>query len=152
MMRAVFPRSQVTPEERRPVPIYCQVSLRVTVPLAGAVNVRLLPASHLNTATATTSLVTAPPTAPTSLVASSSARRRIDLGWINTAADATSITVERCTGSTCTAFAAVAQLAGTATSWSDLAVRSRSTYRYRVSASSAAGTSPYSNIASATAR
>jgi len=108
--------------------------------------------AYSNTATATTSPATAPPTAPTSLVASSITRRRIDLGWINTAADATSITVERCIGSTCTAFAAVAQLAGTATSWSDLVVRSRSTYRYRVSASSAAGTSPYSNIASATAR
>jgi hypothetical protein len=31
-------------------------------------------------------------------------------------------------------------------------VKSRSTYRYRVSASNAAGRSPYSNIASATAR
>lgn len=92
------------------------------------------------------------PTAPTNLAASSGTRRRIDLTWSNTATNGTSITVERCSGSTCTGFAAVAQLAATATSWADSGVKSRSTYRYRVSSSNAAGSSPYSNIASATAR
>jgi len=60
--------------------------------------------------------------------------------------------VQRCSGSTCTAFVAVAQLAATATSWTDSGVKSRSTYRYRMFASNDAGRSPYSNIASATAR
>ena len=92
------------------------------------------------------------PTAPTNLAASSSTRARINLTWINTATNATSITVQRCSGSTCTGFVAVAQLAATAKSWTDTRVKSRSTYRYRVSASNAAGRSPYSNIASATAR
>ncbi|HEU4928065.1 MAG TPA: hypothetical protein VFT24_13485 [Vicinamibacterales bacterium] len=92
------------------------------------------------------------PAAPTNLAASSSARARIDLTWTNTATNATSITVQRCSGSTCTAFVAVAQLAATATSWTDSGVKSRSTYRYRMLASNDAGRSPYSNIASATAR
>jgi PKD repeat protein len=92
------------------------------------------------------------PTAPTNLAATSSTRARINLTWINTATNATSITVERCTGSTCTWFAPVAQLAATAKSWTDSGVRSRSTYRYRVFASNAAGKSPYSNIAGAKAR
>ncbi len=92
------------------------------------------------------------PTAPTNLAASSSARARINLTWTDTATNATSITVQRCSGSTCTGFVAVAQLAATARSWTDSGVKSRSTYRYRVSASNAAGRSPYSNIASATAR
>jgi PKD repeat protein len=92
------------------------------------------------------------PAAPTNLAASSSIRARVNLTWINTATNATSITVQRCSGSTCTGFVAVAQLAATATSWTDSGVKSRSTYRYRVSASNAAGRSPYSNIASATAR
>ena len=92
------------------------------------------------------------PAAPTNLAASSSTRARINLTWINTATNATSITVQRCSGSTCTGFVAVAQLAATAKSWTDSGVKSRSTYRYRVSASNAAGRSPYSNIASATAR
>jgi PKD repeat protein len=92
------------------------------------------------------------PTAPANLAASSSTRGRINLTWINSATNATSITVQRCSGSTCTEFVPVAQLAATAESWTDTKVKSRSTYRYRVSASNAAGTSPYSNIASATAR
>ena len=91
------------------------------------------------------------PAAPTNLAASSSARA-VDLTWTNTATNATSITVQRCSGSTCTAFVAVAQLAATAKSWTDSGVKSRSTYRYRMFASNDAGSSPYSSIASATAR
>ena len=92
------------------------------------------------------------PAAPTNLAASSSARAKINLTWTNTATNATSITVQRCSGSTCTAFVAVAQLAATAKSWTDSGVKSRSTYRYRMFASNDAGRSPYSGIASATAR
>ena len=92
------------------------------------------------------------PAAPTNLAASSSARARVNLTWTNTATNATSITVQRCSGSTCTAFVAVAQLAATAKSWTDSGVKSRSTYRYRMFASNDAGKSPYSSIASATAR
>jgi hypothetical protein len=92
------------------------------------------------------------PTAPSNLAASSSTRARVNLTWVNTATNATTITVHRCTGSTCTGFVPVAQLAATAGSWTDTKVKSRSTYRYRLSASNAAGRSPYSNIASATAR
>ena len=108
-----------------------------------------------NTASVTINVTTGAssvPTAPTNLAATSSTRGRINLTWINTATDATSITVQRCSGSSCTGFVAVAQLAATATSWTDTGVKSRSTYRYRVSASNAVGKSEYSNIASATAR
>jgi hypothetical protein len=93
-----------------------------------------------------------PPTAPANLTAGSTVRRQINLTWTNTPADATSIAVERCLGSACTAFALVADLPATATSWTDTGVRSRSIYRYRVRASNTVGTSPNSNIASATAR
>jgi PKD repeat protein len=99
-----------------------------------------------------TPMTSSGPTAPASLTASSTTRRRIDLTWINTATNATAITVERCSGSTCTGFVTVAKLAASASSWTDPWVRSGSTYRYRVSASNAAGRSPYSNIARATAR
>lgn len=93
------------------------------------------------------------PSAPTNLAASSNTRRRIDLTWHNTATNATSITVQRCTGDpSCTTFAAVAQLDATATSWRDTAVKSKTTYSYRLRAANAVGTSQYSNVASATAR
>lgn len=92
------------------------------------------------------------PTAATNLAASSNVRRRIDLGWTNTATNATSITVERCLGSGCTNFAAVSLLASTASRWTDATVKSRSTYSYRLRASNSAGNSPYSNTATATAR
>jgi hypothetical protein len=105
---------------------------------------------YSNVATVTTPL--AAPSAPANLTATSNARRRITLAWTNTAANATSVTVQRCTGSTCTAFVAVAQLAATTTSWIDSGVKSSSRYRYRVYASNPAGSSPFSNVASATAR
>ena len=92
------------------------------------------------------------PPAPTNLAASSITRAKIDLTWTNTATNATTITVQRCSGSTCTSFVAVAQLAATANSWTDSGVKSRSTYRYRILASNDAGRSPYSNIATVTAR
>lgn len=93
-----------------------------------------------------------PPTAPTNLVASSTTPARIDLKWTNTATDATSISVERCRGGACIKFKAVTQLGGTAISWTDSAVKSGATYRYRVRASNAQGNSPYSNIAKVKAR
>jgi hypothetical protein len=108
--------------------------------------------AYSNTATASTGGTPDPPTAPLYLFAISTARRTIYLAWTNTDTDATSITVERCAGSTCTNFAPVAQLASPASSWTDSGLRSRLTYRYRVYASNSAGNSPYSDIASARAR
>jgi fibronectin type 3 domain-containing protein len=105
---------------------------------------------YSNVAIVTTPL--ALPLAPTSLAASSTTRRQITLTWRNTAPNAASITVQRCTGSMCMGFVDVAQIAATATSWTDPGVKSGSRYRYRVYASNAAGRSPYSNIVSATAR
>lgn len=90
--------------------------------------------------------------APVNVVATSTSRAQVNLAWTNTASSATSIGVERCRGSACTNFAAVAQLGATATSWTDSAVKSRSTYRYRLRASNTSGSSPYSEIAAATAR
>jgi len=92
------------------------------------------------------------PTAPTNLVASSPAVARISLTWQNTATDATSISVERCRGRLCTAFAQVVRIGSTTRAWTDSSVVSGATYRYRLRANSAAGNSPYSNIARAKAR
>jgi predicted phage tail protein len=107
--------------------------------------------AYSNAATATTP-GDPTPAAPAALSASSNARRTISLAWINTAMNATSIIVERCKGSMCTGFTPVAQLAATASFWTDSGLRSGFTYRYRVYASNSAGSSPPSNIATATAR
>jgi hypothetical protein len=93
-----------------------------------------------------------PPTAPANLVASSTAPARIDLTWTNTATDATSLSVERCRGAVCTKFKVVARIGATANTWTDFAVTSGATYRYRVHASNAQGNSPYSNIVNVRAR
>ncbi len=56
--------------------------------------------------------------------------------------------IERCAGSNCTNFAPVGTALANATTYQDMATSDSSTYRYRVMAYNAAGTSAASNIAS----
>ena len=102
--------------------------------------------------TATRSIVVTaalPPAAPTNLTATALGRSSIGLQWTNGTADQTQVSVERCRGSGCTAFAQVATLPGAATTFTDSGLSPRTTYRYRVRTHNAAGDSPYSNTASA---
>ncbi len=96
--------------------------------------------------------VTAPPlVAPNDLTATSPARNRALLTWTNPASSATSWTVERCKGSTCTRFTKIAVLPTTATSYLDTAVKGGTTYTYRLTATGATG-SVVSNRATVTVR
>jgi len=90
--------------------------------------------------------------APTGLRATSTVRARVDLVWTNPVSSTTALRVERCRGSTCTAFAAVALLPATATAWRDTSVRSNTTYRYRVLASDATGGQVASSVVSVRVR
>ena len=102
--------------------------------------------------TATRSIVVTaplPPAAPTSLTATALGRSSIGLHWTNGTAAQTQVSVERCRGSGCTAYAHVATLPGAASTFTDSGLSPRTTYRYRVRAHNAAGDSPYSNTASA---
>jgi len=100
--------------------------------------------------TATTIAVTgATPQAPAALTAAASARKSIALRWTNGTIAQTAVEIERCTGSGCTNFARVASVAGTATTFTDRLLALRTTYTYRVRAVNEAGTSSYSNTASA---
>lgn len=101
--------------------------------------------------TTTSIVVSAPalPSAPAGLTATALSRSSIRLQWTNTTTNQTEIRIERCKGSNCTNFVQVAVLAGTATTFADNGLASRTTYRYRVRAHNALGKSPYSNSASA---
>lgn len=103
---------------------------------------------------ASTTIVVTPAVlvAPSDLVATSALRASIALAWTNPTASASSIRVDRCRGSTCTAFTPVASLAAKATSWVDATVRSGTTYRYRLVVSDATGATAVSNVATARAR
>lgn len=90
-----------------------------------------------------------PPQAPSALVASAISRKAIALTWINGAVPQTGVRIERCVGSGCTDFAEVTVVAGTATTYTDRSLASRTTYTYRVRAFNEAGNSPYSNTATA---
>lgn len=106
-----------------------------------------------NSADSTAVLITV--SAPT-LVApgdlkAASVRRQVVLTWTNPPSSATSLAVERCKGSGCTAFARIAALAPTATTYTDATVKSGTTYTYRLAASDGTAT-VYSNAAVITAR
>ncbi len=104
-----------------------------------------------NVISATTpSAPAAPLPAPTNLQAQARRTRgsiQVRLSWTDNAATETGYKVERCTGSSCTNFAAIAVLPANAAGHTDTSVTSRATYRYRVAAQSASLKSPYSNIA-----
>ena len=106
--------------------------------------------AYSNTASATTS-DTQPPTAPSSLTATSVSVSQINLAW-TASTDNVGVTgyrVERCSGAGCTTFAQIGT--PTSTTFSDTGLTASTSYSYRVRATDAAGNlSAYSNIASAT--
>lgn len=92
-----------------------------------------------------------PPTAPTGLTATTASYASVDLNW-NATSDVlgvASYSIERCTGSACTDFAAVGSTSST--SYADNGLAASTTYSYRIKAIDAAQiSSAYSNNASAT--
>jgi chitodextrinase len=90
-----------------------------------------------------------PPDAPASLTATALGSSSIGLTWMNLSIEQTAVSVERCRGAGCNAFAVRATLPGTASSFVDTGLAARTTYRYRVRAQNAAGVSPYSYTVSA---
>lgn len=104
---------------------------------------------YSDTASATTQAAPTPPAAPSSLTASAASRTQINLAWTDNAGNETGFHVERCKGATCTSFARVATLGANSTGYASTGLSPNNTYRFRVRAYSAAGTSAYSNAASA---
>src|SRR3989454_7867667 len=94
---------------------------------------------------------TTPPTAPSSLTATTVSSSQINLAW-TASTDNVGVTgylVERCQNAGCTSFTQVGTPSGT--TFNDTGLSNGTTYRYQVRAKDAANNlSAYSNIAGAT--
>lgn len=105
---------------------------------------------YSNFRAATTPTQSTIPVAPTNLQAQASragSKAQVNLNWTDNATNETGYTVERCRGSTCTNFSAVALLNANTVQYTDASVARATTYRYRARATGSGGNSPYSNIA-----
>jgi hypothetical protein len=90
------------------------------------------------------------PSAPARLAASQVAATSALLTWTNTARNATRLVVERCKGSSCNNYVAVATLPSDSVQYSNRGLTTRTSYRWRVRAGNAKGLSTASNVVSAT--
>jgi len=71
---------------------------------------------------------------PTGLTATAANTTQVNLAWTDRTASETAFSIERCSGSSCADFAEIATTAANAVSWSDTAVFSGTSYRYRLRA------------------
>lgn len=81
------------------------------------------------------------PGVPASFAASVVSATRVDLSWSDTTAAETGFAIERCVGTNCAVFSALATVAAGSTGYSDLTVVVDSSYRYRIRATGVAGNS-----------
>lgn len=102
-----------------------------------------------NEADATTPAAPVVPAAPTNLKATAVSRSQINLSWTDNSNNENGFKIERCRGEGCTNFAQIATVGPNVTTYSNTGLIWRVTYRYRVRAYNAAGSSAYSNITSA---
>jgi len=101
-------------------------------------------------ATAVTPAAPAVPAAPTNLVATAVSKSQINLTWADNADNEAGFYIERCKGATCTKFTRIATVGANVTNYANTKLVANTTYRYRVRAYNAGGTSAYSNTATAT--
>ena len=95
-----------------------------------------------------TAMAGAVPTAPSQLTATAVSVSEIDLTWTGVSSDQVGYTVERSTNNS--TFVQIASLPSASLSYSDVAAAAGTTYYYRVRAVNSFGSSPPSNVASAT--
>ena len=79
------------------------------------------------------------PTAPSDLVATAVSGTRVNLAWVDRSSDETGFRVLRCVGAKCTPLTVLVSLAAGVTSFADLSVQPRTSYRYRIQAFNSAG-------------
>ncbi len=103
--------------------------------------------AYSNEASATTPIP--PPIAPSNLVASATSASQVSLSWADNSNNETGFNIYRKTGSGGT-YARISQVGAGVTSYANAGLVSATTYFYRVRAVNSAGSSAYSNEASAT--
>jgi len=89
--------------------------------------------------------------APSNLAATANSATQVTLSWSYSGSGQSGFRVERCSGKNCTNFALLTTVSNaSARGYVDTNVTGRTTYRYRVQAYNAAGSSGFSNIATVT--
>jgi phosphodiesterase/alkaline phosphatase D-like protein len=99
------------------------------------------------TLTFTTSAV--PPAAPSNLIATAVSASQINLAWQDNSNNELGFHIERCTGAQCSNFVQIDSVGANVTSFQSTGLTASTTYRYRVRAFNAGGTSAASNEAQA---
>lgn len=89
------------------------------------------------------------PAAPTALTRTVVSGTRVDLEWTDNSDNETQFAIERCAGVGCTTFVEVGTVAADVDTYSDAALTANTTYRWRVRARNAFGTSGYTAIVTA---
>ncbi len=96
------------------------------------------------------------PAAPSNLTATPTQKQPIypfvDLGWKDNSNNETNFAIERCMGAGCVTFTPLATVGANVTAYHDAPTQRKTTYVYRVKARNGAGSSAYSNTASATTK
>lgn len=105
--------------------------------------------SPSNTASVTTPANPTPPNAPSTLAATPVSASAINLTWTDNSTDESGFVIQRALGASGT-FADIATVSQGVVAFSDTGLAQSQLYRYQVRAYNSAGSSAYSNIASAT--
>jgi hypothetical protein len=93
--------------------------------------------------------VSALPAAPTHLTATAASATQVNLAWSESSTNATGFTIQRSTNGG-RSWTTIATVGSSARTYSDRTVTKGKAYQYRVAATSSAGTSAWSNVASVT--
>lgn len=105
--------------------------------------------TYSNIGEAVTPVSPSVPVAPTSLTANAVSATQINLTWADNSTDESGFYIERCAAVSCTNFTQIAQSGANTTAYSNSPLSAGVTYRYRIRAFNAAGTSAYSTVAEA---
>jgi predicted phage tail protein len=106
--------------------------------------------AYSDTATAVTPAAPTLPAAPTVLKATVISKSQINLSWTDNSNNEDGFQIQRCKTAKCTNFANIAIVGPGVTTYNNTGLQAKTTYKYRVSAFNAAGSSAFSNIVSAT--